>query len=261
MIVLCLAWIGRPAAAQTPRVSAEQWFGAGTFMLTVEVGGAAFTDFDRTEARPVGEGIELEAFHRRISARTAGSVGAWMSYWIGNGWGVRAGASYVPSSFTVWNDESAQRALDGIAPEREEPSFASLGIWMAHASAVFRFPRSFGRVVPYGILGGGVIRYKASDDAPVPPEARARFADGEWQTEAAVFGIGAAIPLQRRDLLMTFELTNHLARTPLSGRSEPETFDMAGIPMQLIEADASGDDGVGMTSHLRLALGLTLPLR
>jgi hypothetical protein len=77
-----------------------------------------------------------------------------------------------------------------------------------------------------------------------------------------MFGVGAAIPLQRGNLLMSFEITNHLAKTPLGDNSAGEVFDLSGVPMQL-EADPqlSGENAVGMTSHLRLALGLTLPLR
>jgi hypothetical protein len=257
--VLLAAGVLSPGEAQ---VTAEPWFNGGTWMFTVEVGGAAFSDFEKTQARPVGDNIELGDFSRRVSARTAGSVGGWVSYWIGRGWGLRAGMSYVPSSFTVWNDESAQRALDGIAPDGGDPDYASLGILMGNASAVFRFPRSFGRVAPYGMVGAGVIRYRTSGDAELPPEARGRFEDGSWQTGAAMFGVGAAIPLQRGNLLMSFEITNHLAKTPLGDNSAGEVFDLSGVSMQLEpDPQLSGENAVGMTSHLRLALGLTLPLR
>ena len=259
MAVVLNAGVASPGAAQ---VTADPWFNGGTWMFTLEVGGAAFSDFEKTQARPTGNDIELGDFSRRVSANTAGSVGGWISYWISRGWGVRAGMSYVPSSFSVWNDETAQRALDDIAPESDAPHYASLGILMANASAVFRFPRSFGRVAPYAIVGGGVIRYRASDDAELPPEARGRFEDGSWQAGAALFGVGAAIPLQRRNLLMSFEFTNHLAKTPLGDYSDGQVFDLSGVSMQLDpDTELSGENRVGMTSHLRLALGLTLPLR
>lgn len=256
-IALCATLVTAPAAAQ---VTAEPWFRGGTFMFTVEAGGAAFTDFERTQARPVVAGDDMGGFSRRVSAQTAGSVGAWVGYWIVNGWGVRAGMSYVPTSFTVWNDESMQQALDALAPDERDPSYASLDVWMANVSTVFRFPRSFGRVTPYGMVGAGIIRYTPTGEAAMPPEARSRFENGQWQTAAAMFGVGAAIPLQKRNLLMSFELTNHVARSPL-GDGGGETFELAGIPMQLDDGDASGTDEVGVTSHFRLALGLTLPLR
>jgi hypothetical protein len=259
LVCLCTAALPGRAAAQ---VTGDTLFHAGTWMLTVEVGGAAFSDFDRTQARPVGGDIELGDFSRRVSARTAGSLGAWVSYWVADSWGVRAGMAYVPSSFTVWNDESARRALDLSTPADDDPGYASLDIWMAHAAAVFRFPHPFGRVRPYGIAGGGLIRYHVSDDGAMPPEARGRFAGGDGQAGAAMFGIGAAIPLQRGNLLMSFELTNHLSRTPLGDLSAGETFELGGVVMQN-EPDSgmSGEDDVGLTSHVRVAFGLTLPLR
>ena len=261
-LLFCACTVALPlrAAAQ---VSAEPWFRGGTWMMTVEVGGAAFSDFERSQARPVGSDGEIGDFSRRVSARTAVSLGGWVSYWIANGWGLRAGASYVPSSFTVWHDETARRTLDaGTGLDEEEPSYRSLDMWMADATVVFRFPHSFGRVAPYGMAGAALIRYRASGGDPMPPEARDRFEDGDLQTGAAMFGIGAAIPLQRRNLLMTFELTNHLARTPLGDDGAGETFELAGVLMEIQpDGQLAGDDEVGFTSHVRLALGLTLPLR
>lgn len=260
IVSVCLAVLPLRAAAQ---VSAEPWFRAGTWMMTVEVGGAAFSDFERSQARPVASELELGDFSRRVSARTAVSLGGWISYWIGNGWGLRAGASWVPSSFTVWHDETARRVLDagGLLGE-EEPSYRSLDVLMADASLVFRFPHSFGRVVPYGIAGAGLVRYRPSGADPIPPEAREDFQAQGRQTAAAMFGIGAAIPLQRNNLLMTFQLTNHLSRTPLGDHAAGETFELGGVLMQIQpDGELRGDDDVGLTSHVRLALGLTLPLR
>jgi opacity protein-like surface antigen len=260
-LLACICTLIPPTGA-AGQVVAEPLVRAGTWTLTVEVGGAAFSDLERTRARPISGDLELGDFSRRVSARTAGSAGGWVGYWITDGWGVRAGMSYVPTSFTVWNDETARRALDAVGAWEDDPSYASLDLWMADATVVFQFPRRFGRVTPYGLVGGGLVRYDASDDAVMPPEARSRFADGIWQGGAAVFGVGAAIPLQRSDLLMSFELTNHLSRTPLGGRSAGEFFELGGVSMQIDpDAATSQENEVGLTSHVRLAVGLTLPLR
>jgi hypothetical protein len=254
--IACAA-LATPAVAQ---VSAEPWFRGGTLMFTIEGGGAAFTDFHRTQARPVAEHAGLVDFRSRVSARTSGSVGAWATYWVRDGLGLRAGTAWVPSGFTVWNEESAERAVQPDA-DAEPERYASLDIWMANAALVIRVPHSFGRVSPYGILGGGMVRYSTGDQEALPPEARPRFEDGQWQTVAAFFGVGAAIPLQRGNLLLTFELTNHLTRAPLAD-SNGEMFDLAGVTMQIDPNPATAhSDEVGTTSHLRLAFGLTLPVR
>ncbi|HSK18161.1 MAG TPA: hypothetical protein VK912_03420 [Longimicrobiales bacterium] len=259
--LLCLCALVLPGDVYA-QAAGDPSFRAGTFMLTVEVGGAAFSDFERTQARPLDGGLELGDFARRVSARTAGSAGAWASYWIRDGLAVRAGISFVPSSFTVWNEDIARAAIESLRPAEADPTYASLSIWMASLSGVFRFPHSFGRVTPYGIVGAGLVRYHASEDAVIPPEARGRFASGNWQKGAGVVGIGAAIPLQRRSLLMSFELTNHISRSPLGDGSAGEMFELGGVAMQIDPDDVSSGDGdVGLTSHIRLALGLTLPLR
>lgn len=268
IVCMCAAALPVRAAAQ---VSAEPWFRAGTWMVTLEVGGAAFSDFERTQARPLDPDLEHGDFSRRISARTAASAGAWVSYWVSNGWGLRAGLSFVPSSFTVWTEEAASDAIGGAGTGSEseglaagdDPSYAALDIWMGNASVVFRFPRSFGRVAPYALAGVGVIRYHIrGSDRPMPPEALGWFEDGDHQALAGMFGIGAAIPLQRNNLLMSFELTNHVSRAPLGNGNVGDTFELRGVQMEIGPGGGmAGEDDVGLTSHVRLALGLTLPLR
>jgi hypothetical protein len=257
---LWMILFGTTAPGAWAQVSAEPWFRAGTFMFTIEGGGAAFTDFHRSQARPLSDDVALGDFRRRVSARTSASAGAWASYWLLNGVAIRAGVAWVPSGFTVWNEERAERAVQpdpGSEPER----YASLDIWMANAALVLRVPHSFGRVVPYGLIGGGLVRYTTSDTESLPPEARPRFEDGQWQTIAGMFGVGAAIPLQRGNVLLSFELTNHVTRAPLAG-SNGETFDLAGVMMQIDpDPTTARADEVGTTSHLRLSFGLTLPVR
>jgi hypothetical protein len=271
-ILLLLAAATSPLSAQTPSttqpagrlptppVSAEQWFQPGTWMLSAQLGGAAFSDFRRTEARPITEQPASGGFERRVSARTSVSVGASAGYWIGSSWGVRAGASYVPSRFSVHSEEQALRRLG--EPDDVDLRYASLGIWMADATLVFRFPHSFGRVIPYGLAGIGIVHYRLRDDDELPPEAREPFADGAHSSPAGVVGLGAILPLQRNNLLLSFELTNHIARTPLDDSGRGEQFSVRGVPVQLAdEPSTTATDGIGMASNLRLSIGLTLPVR
>ena len=85
-----------------------------------------------------------------------------------------------------------------------------------------------------------MVRYAAPGKAEaLPPEARADFASGARTRPAVVVGVGAVVPLQREGLLLTFELTNHIVRSPLTG------------------PDGGAE---GTTSNVRLLVGLTLPL-
>src|SRR5690606_26709007 len=118
-----------PVPAESP-ASAEQWFHR-TVMLTAEVGGAAFSDFQRALARPVagGTGDEL-AFRRRVSANTTTTMGGSASWWIGRGWGIRIGGSYTPTRFNVWSEPEASQpaAVEGTT------SYARLDTWTANAA-------------------------------------------------------------------------------------------------------------------------------
>lgn len=274
-MMLATGMIGSPAAGQneatatTPqaegrtavaRPSAEQWFRSGTWLLTAHVGGAAFTDFQRAQARPLSGAADLGDFERRVSATTSVAVGGTATYWGGTSWGLRVGGAYVPSRFSVHTGQQARRVLADRA-DREEMRYASLGIWMADATVVFRFPHTLGRIVPYGLAGAGAVHYRVRGDEDLPAEARAGFADGGRSSPAAVFGVGAVLPLQSNNLLLSFELTNHLARTPLADAGRGEWVEMSGVPVQVAGGEPRDTDTIGMTSNLRLSLGLTLPVR
>jgi uncharacterized protein YjeT (DUF2065 family) len=251
------AVLATPALAQT--VTAEPWFRAGTWMFAAELGGAAYSDFQRSLARAVSPDSEIPDFHRRVSGATTVTGGASVTWWIRNGWGIRAAGSYTPTRFSVWNEEHGQKALDDGGATR--PTYAKLATWTAAANVVFRFPRTLARVVPYGIVGAGMVQHRIVDDEELPPEARSAFADRQWRAPAGVFGVGAVVPLQRNNLLLTFELTNHLTEAPLRGNGTGERFELAGHELELVEDDDRGRDDVSLTNYLRLTIGLTLPVR
>jgi hypothetical protein len=245
-----------PAHAQ---LNAHSRFQPGTWMLSASLGGAAFTDFQRGVAR-ASEDPELGDFRRRISAATTATATGSVTYWIGSNWGLRGSIGYAPSAFSVWNDDRAQRVLDARnGGERER--YSGLSVWYLDATAIYRLPVRLDRLVPYGVVGGGMVEYRRSGAAELPPEARERFAGGGWRSAAAVIGLGTAVPLQRHDMLLNFELTNHLTRTPLNEEARGEWVQLGGVPVQLDREYDRGDDGIAVANHLRLSVGLTLPLR
>jgi opacity protein-like surface antigen len=260
-ILLCILLLAAPAAspAAGQAVSAEPLLQPGSWIVSAEFGGAAFSDFQRALAQPPAGSFDVPKFERRISAGTSSTIGGSVTRWISKGAAVRGGVAYTPSRFTVWNDEFGQRALDAHGDGQTQPS-AKLAIWHASGTLVFRLPLHFGRVLPYGIAGAGAVHYRVVDDSEIPPEARRRFADGHWTAPAAVFGLGTTLPLQRNNLLMTFELTNHIVRTPLNDEGTGEWFEISGVPLQLTH-ERTARDAIGLTSNLRLTLGLSLPLR
>jgi hypothetical protein len=252
--------LGFGAGAGHAQQRTDTFFRSGTWMLRLNVGGAAFTDFQRATATAEENDPELGTFQRRVSARTTATAGGSLTYWVLDGWGIRGSLSWAPSGFAVWNEDRAQRVLDE-RQEGERESFAHLGVWFADVSALFRLPVRLGTVVPYGMAGAGVVEYRAGDRDALPPEAQDPFADGRVRSGALVLGIGAMVLLQQHDLLLNFELTGHITPTPLSDEGVGEWFEIGGVPVQLRQDPLRGTDGIGLTNNLRLTVGLTLPLR
>lgn len=230
------------------QADAQRLFGPHMLSVSVFGGGIAFSDF-RREAEPVAGDLPLE---RRLSASTSYLAAGSLTYWLNGRWGARLQASYSPSRFVLRRYEEpveSARAFTG-----DEGAMSALDVWMYDVDLLFRLPLSLGRVEPYGIAGGGVVDYRlrTADDEVVPEAVTRAFGDDRQRRVAGVIGIGAVIPLERYRLLLNFELTNHLTRTPLSES-----------PLSAKHVDPESDDRVdevGYTSNLRLMLGLTLPL-
>ena len=238
-------------AIQAQTTTPPSSFTRGAWLLTAELGGAAFTAFQRVRAVPQdAAGLATE---RRVAASTTATVGASIGYWAGANWGARVGLSWSPSNFTVAHEDDTDAGLIDSADATE--NYASLAVWGADLSMLFRFPRDFGRVQPYGIVGGGVVRYEHGRDAEVPAEARDMFDGGASTHAAALLGLGAMIPLQRNNLVLSFELTDRLNRSPLAGNAR--TLNDEGVDLDTTPAREGGD----ITNQLRLTVGLTLPLR
>ncbi|MEO7671267.1 MAG: hypothetical protein ABIV28_03525 [Longimicrobiales bacterium] len=263
---LILSGLGvSPAHAQSsrPRVNADYLFHRGNVTLTLAAGGAAFTDFRQAQARTLGAGsVASPAFTRRVSAQTSTTGTAGLAVWLSPRTAIQLGMFYTPTRFRVINEtpDADVPAFDN----GDTVQFARLDIWNADVSLLLRPPVALGRVYPYAILGGGVVRYQArEDDAGLPPEARAAFAGNKARTQwSAVVGAGAVIPLQRKRLLLTFDLLDHLARTPLTESRSTTAFEVGGTTVVLSPAvETSGSDGIVLTSHVRLVVGVTIPLR
>lgn len=177
----------------------------GGFYLTGFSGGAAHSALQRTLAR-------------RLAPATAAAFGAAAGYWVNPVWGVRLQAGFIPTRFevTISPRQAAELSADSLALPIDR--FSHLHIWSGDVQLAFRVPVTpGGRVAPYGFVGGGLIRYVALDNEPLPPEAVATFR-GQRPTEASgVFGIGALVPMQRAGLLLNFELADRLVRTPVRG--------------------------------------------
>lgn len=224
LAVVVLAMAQAPLAGQDNAQPVSDWR-PHRLTLTALAGGAAYTSFLRVDATTDAD--------EHITARTSLAVAGALAYWPSSAWGVRVHGGWAPTRF-----EREQRG--GSEPgSRPDSAGAALTIWTADLDVLIRLPLGLGRLATYGLIGGGVVRYAAAGDGLLPVEARVDFAEGSTTRAALVVGAGGLIPLQRNHLVLTFELTDHLTRSPVAGPEGQEDR---------------------LTSNVRLLVGLTLPL-
>lgn len=223
-------------------------------------GAAAFSDMQRSHlrvVRPTAAGAETREFARRVGAETSTVLTANLSFWPSRNWGLRVSAGWAPTRFeTVMRESDAENT--GLGAGSEEDRLAGLDIWTGDVEALFRLPTIKNRVLPYGIIGGGVARYEVRrGDGPVPPEAAGEFEQGVKVSPAAVIGVGAMLPFRNRAFRLHFELTNHLAKTPIRGGEEEVVASDQGM-VEIDPFDArSTDSRVSLTSSVRFMVGVS----
>jgi hypothetical protein len=260
LVLFFAAALAAPAAGQgtdvtpRPKPTADRLFRPGAVAISLYAGGAAFTDFQRGTASVEGG----PSFSRRLAGNTAVGVAAEVSAWITRRVGVRLHGAWLPSRFEVRYDPVGTEYLRALGAESSQG--VPLHLWTLDAAALVRPSFTLGRVVPYGILGGGLASYRASREGELPPEARVAFQDRSRTSWTAVFGLGAVVPLEREGLLLSFLLTDHVTPTPLDDEGAAETFNEGGVSLSMEDPRATGRDGVSHANNLRLMVGLTLPL-
>ena len=263
---ICLHVLPASSRAQArPRLSADYLFKPGNIALTISAGGSAFTDFQQDPARVVATGSNLPPrtsgdYSRHISAQTTATAGAAVAVWLTSTFAVQLQGGYTPTRFRVTNEASGPDAE--VIHSADSTRYARLDLWNVSGNLLFRPPVNFGRVSPYAILGAGAVRFQVRDDiSMVPPEAQSRFTNNRRTQFLAVIGAGAVIPLQRKRLLLSFDITDHLTHTPLRDRSPTTSIETDGSEILIRpEGESEGPGGILMTSNVRLTVGLTIPL-
>jgi len=162
------------------------------------------------------------------------SLGAAIAYWPSPAWGVRiqSGVAFTRYSLLVPPPDD-DAPVDSSGPD--------LRIWSHDVSVLIRAPVTpGGRVMPYGVVGGGVLHYQGGVRPSVAPFDPVRSA----VRPAVVVGLGAMVPLEQGGTGLTFEVLDHIARTPIAapGGGEPAT------------------GHVRWANHLRLTVGISVML-
>jgi hypothetical protein len=247
-----LSWTS--AAAQTG-IRAPQGFSIG-----VLGGAAAYSDMQRgvvRVTRPTTGGFEERELARRVGAKTSTSLAAYVAYWPSRNWGLRVHGTWSPTRFQTLMKES-EAEFAGMAPSSDdEARLAGLSVMTGDLQVLFRLPTIKNRIMPYGILGGGIAAYQVQGPDPVPAEADGEFEGGTKLRPAGIFGVGAMLPLSNRAFRLHFELTDHLTGTPIRGGEAVQ----AETPDATFEFDPqdppAGETRVRVTNSVRFMVGLS----
>lgn len=221
-LAILLISIATPLAAQTGVRPPQGW------SLGVFGGGAAFTDFQRASIhgfRPTGGGkLEEREIAQLVGAETAGAIAGTLAFWPSRNWGIRARGALAPTRFETVIRKSDADFMNAPETSEETGKLAALAISSLDGQILFRLPTIRGRIMPYGIVGGGVVRYALGrGDERVPEEAADDFEEGGSQTRGALsFGLGAMLGLRPERWALHFELTDQIARTPVEGTSSDQ---------------------------------------
>jgi hypothetical protein len=200
-----------PAHAQNAIQPPRGW------SVAVFGGGSAYTDFQRGTVQTVTEtqsgGLEEREFARRVGAKTAGAFAAAVSYWPSDNWGVRLFAAYSPSRFETLVPEEAIPLVE-TSDATEPGSLAGLAITSYEAQGLVRLPTIRNKLMPYGLLGLGVVSYSA-EKGQLPEEAQSEFETGSRVKPAVRLGVGVRLPMGPAGLGLNFELNDQIAASPL----------------------------------------------
>ena len=224
-------------------------------------GAAAFSDLQRASVRvfrPTSIGVEEREMARRLSMETSTTLAGYLAFWPSRNWGLRLHGTYAPTRFETLMKES-EAEFAGMPQSSEEGApLAALSIMTADLQGMFRLPTIKNRVMLYGIVGGGVARYRLEgEDGAVPEEAQGEFEGGEKIRPSAVFGLGSMLPMRNRALRLHFELTNHLGATPVRG-GDPQTTSSGDAEVEIFPRDEpAGERRVYFTNSVRFMVGIS----
>lgn len=223
-------------------------------------GVAAYSDFQRGSvlvSRPTADGIEERELARRVGAKTSTAMSAYISFWPSPNWGLRVQGAWAPTRFETLMKESEAEFAGMPRSSDDAARLAGLDVLSADLQVLFRLPTIRNRIMPYGILGGGVTQYRVTGGEPLPEEAEEEFQEGDRVRPAGVFGLGAMLPLSNRAFRMHFELTNHLTSTPVNGGSAQALETTDATILFAPAAQPPGETRVKLTSTVRFVVGLS----
>lgn len=230
--------------------------------VTVHAGGTAFTRMQNITVEAAG--LLQPSYPGEIAASTAATLGADMTLWFRPWLGARIHFLYAPSNFELRLTEEDREEVLGEASSYESLDYSDLSLFMMTGAVVLALPIRSAHVAPYALLGLGGALFSA--DRRGAQGLDAAF-DGyaTAMQGVAVAGIGLKIPLNAGRVSLSFEITDHVMRTPIPEHDDRVLLDtgtLRAINQQhplAVEDDARYMHSVGIAAGLSFATGAPTP--
>lgn len=249
---LLLFAVAAPATAQQ-RGTPDPLVRRGGFTLSLQAGGSAFTTVqDVTVERSDGTG---EDYPSSLAVSTSTAIGGEATYWFREWLGLRLQAAYVPSEFELRMQEADRDSLLGPTSGPNELRFSGVSIYNYDLLAVLS-PVIGSRTHPYLLVGGGASSFIADSKGAAGLDSV--FSGARQSTSgSALLGAGLRVPLKGGRVALSFELTNHLTRSPVPGKTGRELLDDGMVRVVDTPHPAAQDDNAYWLYHVSFFAGLT----
>ncbi|HUF12211.1 MAG TPA: hypothetical protein VMN78_03850 [Longimicrobiales bacterium] len=229
-------------------------------MVTVHAGGTAFTRMQNITVDAPGS--EQGTYAGSLAASTAASLGADLTVWFGPWLGARLHMLYAPSNFELRLTEEDREEVLGVEADYRSLDYSDLSLFALTGAVVLALPIRSAQVAPYALLGmGGALL--SADDRGAQNLNTAFEGNPASASLIGVAGVGIKIPLNAGRVSISFEITDHVMRSPIPEHDDRvllETAELSVVNRQhpmAAEDDARYMHSVGIAAGLSFATGAT----
>lgn len=223
-VLACAAALPHELAGQGTPVRIGHPVHPGAITISLLAGGSAFSKLQPVTVETPGG----ETYPAALALSTTTTLGAEVSYWLRNWLGLRLQGSYAPGEFQLRMREERRDSLLGPDAGPSDLRFSDVSAYTYAGAAVLNLPLATGRTQPYALLGAGAVSYGADEQDARGLEAAFEGSDRSTRV-AGLAGLGLRVPLREGSVALTFELTDHVSRTPVPGDDDRLLLDTEGF--------------------------------
>lgn len=257
-LVAVAAALGALIAVPAALAAQEDDEGRVALMITMHAGGTAFTRMQNITVEVPGS--TQGTYAGSLAASTAATLGADLTVWFRPWLGARLHMVYAPSNFELRLTEEDREEVLGTEADYRSLNYSDLSLFSLTGAIVLALPIQSSHVAPYALLGmGGALL--SADDRGAQNLETAFEGNAAAAGLVAVAGAGLKIPLNTGRVSLSFEITDHVMRSPIPVHDDRvllDTSDLRVVNRQhpsAVEDDARYMHSVGIAAGVSFATG------